>query len=346
MFRFSDGFDSCAATADLSKKWDAVGTNWAWSASGGVNGGGCVQNAGVVGNTLRKKYRTSSGATTVVYASAWVKIAAAPSSDQAFLYFLSDTLAFCGGLMARSSTGLLATAASSATAVQNTSSTNICDNQWHHIEVSLSKPATATLGTLSCWVDGVQVFDGANSGFLANSGITTVALASLGQTITVDDLIVWDDVAGAGPTTSPMGVRTIDTLRPTAAGDDTGFALFGAASNHGAVSEVAANDDTSYVHASVVGTRDLYNFGDLAGTPTTITGVVLNHHVRMEGGTTGQMKSKAKRGTSLSESAAVAVSGPAYRNVQDIFMVDPSTSAPWTKAGVDAAQFGLEIATA
>lgn len=161
--------------------------------------------------------------------------------------------------------------------------------------------------------------------------------------ISLDDIIVWDDISGTGPTTSPMGIRQIDTLRPNAAGDNAAFQRSGAASNWQAVAEAVADGDTSYVYSGTVGNVDLYNFADLATTPSVITAVIVNNHVRAEGGGTINVRAKAKRGSSTANGDTIEIGGTAYRSIQQAFMTDPSTSAAWTVAGVNAAQIGLEV---
>ncbi|PSJ55751.1 hypothetical protein [Pseudaminobacter soli (ex Li et al. 2025)] len=342
MYRFADGFDSCAATADLANKGWTIGTGWTWNGSEGVNGGGCIKNTGAAGNLITKSYRTSSNATTVTYHMFWVKISSAPSSAQAFMLFTDDVGTLTGGL-AVGSDGTLGLA-TSATVIGSVSTANICDNSWHHIEVSLSKSNAITLGSYSVWVDGTQVLTGVVGGpNTSNNGTARISYRSIGAAIIVDDTFTWDNVAGSGPTTSPIGVRQIDTLRPNAAGDSAAMQRFGAATNWQAVAETAADGDTSYVYTGTSGTIDLYNFADLATTPTTITAVVVNSHVRAEGGGTINVRAKAKRSTSTANGDTVEIGGTAYRNIQQAFMTDPSTSAAWTAAGVNAAQIGLEV---
>ncbi|PSJ50518.1 hypothetical protein C7I85_30010 [Mesorhizobium soli] len=140
-----------------------------------------------------------------------------------------------------------------------------------------------------------------------------------------------------------MGVRVIDTLRPNAAGDSAALQRFGAATNWQAVAETAADGDTSYVYSGTSGNVDLYNFADLATTPSAITAVIVNNHVRAEGAGTINVRAKAKRSTSTANGDTIEIAGTAYRNIQQAFTTDPSTSAAWTAAGVNAAQIGLEV---
>lgn len=172
---------------------------------------------------------------------------------------------------------------------------------------------------------------------------TYAVFYSLGvsQTLWLDDVIVWDS-EGSGLISTPIGMSQIDWQPVNGPGDSAAFQRFGAATNAQAVSERVADGDTSYVYSGTPGNVDLYNFTDLASTPSAIIAVVVNNHVRAEGAGTINVRAKAKRGSSVANGNTVEIGGMAYRNIQQAFMADPSTSAAWAAAGVNAAQIGLE----
>jgi Concanavalin A-like lectin/glucanases superfamily len=345
MFRFSDGFDSYAATADLSKKWDSVGTNWAWNGTAGVNGGGAIVNTGAAGNEIKKIFRVASGVTTNAYCSFWVKIASAPTQG-GLVYFYDGASVFCGGL-ALSSAGLLGVLSTSpAGGPYAVSAVNVCNNTWRHIEFTISKTAGTSVPTLTSYVDGVSVQTSVGGGTPvggAGSSINTVTIRSIGVSITVDDLIVWDS-EGSGLTTTPMGIRTIETLRPSGAGSSAQFTPVGAASNYDCVDETNADSDTTYVSSSTAAQKDLYAFGNLGSTPTTITAAVVNTVARV--GTVGgiaTVRARAKSSSSEASGTSIDLQSVNYAAKQEAFVTDPATSTAWTGAGINAAEFGVEL---
>ncbi len=74
---FCDGFDSYAATVDLTKKWFAVNeTPWVWHATNGRTGAGCVQAATTGAGRLRLPVPALVGAnvSTPICMGFWLKI--------------------------------------------------------------------------------------------------------------------------------------------------------------------------------------------------------------------------------------------------------------------------------
>jgi hypothetical protein len=95
------------------------------------------------------------------------------------------------------------------------------------------------------------------------------------------------------------------------------------------------------VAALTSGQRDLYAFSDRLNAGT-ILAVAVNSHTNTDDAGALLMRYVAK-------SAAASVLGPdialnaAVLDLQSIFCKDPNTSAPWTEAGFNAAEFGYEV---
>jgi hypothetical protein len=342
VFRFCDGFDSYAASADLTKKWDSNAGSWTWQSTAGVNGGGAIQLAAAVGGLITKTILSgdmTSGSSHFWGISFWLKISAAPASSQSLLYMTiaGGSNPITGQGFGVNSSGQACFCGSSVTAISAASSVNVCDNNWHHIEV---KGIPSISGSCVLYVDGTQVSTA--TGAANGTSVLTVRSIGASSTVTIDDIVVWDD-SGSTYNSSPVGQRTIETLRPSAAGDETDFSHTGGASNYQSVNETNSDEDTSYVSDSTAGHFDLYQFGDLGSTPTTITAVVVNHRTRSV--TSGQpnMRAKAKSVSTISNGTTVAAATLGYSNYQQEFVTDPNTSAAWAGAAVNAAQFGLEL---
>jgi len=343
MFRFCDGFDSYAATGDLIKKWDAVGTNWTWQSTAGINGGGSIQNTGASGNNITKLYRPVHNITSTIttYASFWIKFTAAPAANAPFFYvsnqFGSANIGF--GVTTSGVIGYIASSISTIVA----SSTQICDNVWHHIEMA-GTSSNAGQGRIWAYVDGVATSISNNSCGDNGSGYACyVVFRSTNANMTIDDFIVWDN-EGSGITTSTMGIRTIETLRPSGAGSSAQFTPTGAASNYDCVDEVNHDSDTTYIASSTAGHKDLYAFGNLTGSPTTVTAAVVNNVAKV--GTVAGLatiRPRVKVSSSEVSGTSVDLQSLSYYNRQEAFLTDPSTIAAWTVSGINSAEFGVEL---
>jgi hypothetical protein len=226
----------------------------------------------------------------------------------------------------------------------------VCDNQWHWIEVYHKSADTG--GRIKLYIDGLVEFDFTGDTVYGSVGTygncnlqTRIALSgSTGSTILIDDLIVWDNVAGSTGdllvSNFPLGQCKIETLRPSASGNSAQFTA-SSGSNYACVNETSPNGDTNYVSTSTTGLKDSYAFTDLSATPTTIYGVMVNTYAKNNG--TGTINIAGLARSSGVESTATAVAtGAAYKTFQYNFPQDPNTSAAWTGAGVNAAEFGFK----
>lgn len=343
MFRFSDGCDSYAATSDLSKKWTTVPVGWTYQAIGGI-AGGAISSTVAAGTTLWKVYRSSALADTRTNVSFWVKIASAPAADQVMLYLLSDYGGqYVGGIGIQGTTGLLASTLFYS--VDTLTAVNICDNTWHHIELTVFRPyATAVHATMTVRVDGTAVLTNVSTGvdFDYITGTNTVVFMTIGGSITIDDVIIWDD-EGTGMTTFPLGLRMIQTLRPSGAGSSTQWSPVAVSLNYDAVDDVGSDGDAGYVASSAPGQKDLYAFSNLASPITSVTAAVVS--TMMKNGLSGDrvLHTRVKSSSSAVNGSSYRPSAASYVLRQEAFVTDPATSAAWTGSGINAAEFGVEL---
>ncbi len=341
-FLFCDGLDSYAATADLTKKWDTVGTGWTWDGTSGVTGGGCIKAAATAGATIMKKFQASQSAGSTIYCQFWVKLSTTPGSAQALMR-PGNVGAVSSGGFGIGTTGKLYGISSGSTAVAGSAvevGPSICDNIFHHIEFNYTEGNPGVFGGL--WIDGIRYYTNVSGANFASTGLSELYFYTQGTgiTITVDDPIVWDNT-GSGMTTTPLGVRRIDTLRPSGAGNSAQFTP-DTGSNYARVNETNADDDTSYVADTVSGHKDTYAFGDLSVTPTTVTAVVVNARAKTDAGRTTNLKLKTRTSTTEGTSAAIQLT-PGYRVQQNAFVTDPTTAAAWSGSGINGAEFGIEV---
>lgn len=348
MLLFTDGFDSYAATADMTKKWasNSNTTNVTWNSTAGRYGAGAVSL--VTSGNLASFLRATANDTFCF--AFWFKASAKPSaSNLPFIWMLDNSNSFntnfgpCASLALNASSGAIGYRVWAGALSCSYGTIDVCDNAFHWIEYYF-KGATSG-GRTKVVIDGTVDID-----FTGNAGnaaaMDRYAISGQGgTTITIDDFIVWDNQAGTltgdlTTTNFPIGTSRIETLRPSAAGSSTQWTP-SAGSNFQCVDETVPNGDTDYVNVTTSNQKDLYAFGNLSATPSAVVGVVVNAYAK--NATSGNMSLKGTAHSGASDSTSAATTVPsAYRTLQFNIPQDPNTSAAWTGAGVDGAEFGVQ----
>ena len=178
-----------------------------------------------------------------------------------------------------------------------------------------------------------------------NGGSGVVDSVSLGGSLYysvpalwIDDWHVWDST-GSICNTFTTETR-IDALYPNAAGDVTQFTP-STGSNWDCVNENPAST-TDYVSNATAGNQDLYQFTDLPHTPVNIYGVLRSALASKDDAGARSLKLLAKSGSTVNTGSAVALNFGSWARQYDVLEADPNTSAAWTPAGVNSAQFGVQ----
>jgi hypothetical protein len=152
-------------------------------------------------------------------------------------------------------------------------------NNWYWFQLTVLPHASA--GFVNFSVNGKTWLEGSGLVTKHSSFAATIDSFNLSFAFTFNwyyDDFVWQD----GETGEYQGAgMAVIGKRPIAAGYITQWDETGAATNHEAVDEVAADDDTSYVASDVDGERDSYIIEDIDEVPDTsiVLGVqqVLRH---------------------------------------------------------------------
>jgi hypothetical protein len=340
--KFCDGFDSYAATADLLKKWRLANTPWTWSSAAGRFGGGAAVSTGSVGGgqlASQIAFAIPGGASQGPAFQFYFKISAVPAALSQFFACYGATGAL-GGEVRIGTSGQIVMWATGATMAALPSTPNVCDNQWHHVEVLFQGSSFGGTVTASVYIDGVSA--GSTSNANGTFSVGYFAFNSInGVTATVDDLILWD--SSAAPFTAfPLGPRQITVTRPASDGVvQFGTVVGGTGTHASAVNETVPDGDTSYVQDSTFGNQDLLNMGALGYTPTTINAAMANVYVENPSGGTTNTSGICKSSATTSVAAA-AVTPLLYQTLQFAFVTDPNGSIAWTAANLNAAQFGFK----
>ena len=178
-----------------------------------------------------------------------------------------------------------------------------------------------------------------------STGNTWIDAISVGsdqqfELIYVDDLYVCDTSGIVNNIF--LGPINIVPAYPNAAGGFTAFTAGGtlSGSNFGQLGETPPNGDTDYVQNSNVSDRDSYGYGDIT-LDGTILGAVLYGYAKLD--TVSRSNALTARSDSV-DSIGATQAHQQDNHYKQVFETDPNTSAGWLVAGLNAAEFGMEIA--
>lgn len=223
---------------------------------------------------------------------------------------------------------------------------------WNFVELQVTM--SDTVGVVTVRVNNVIVLnltgqDTKNGGSKVVFDSVILAMANLedsnntsGQTHHYDDIYV---VNGAGTTNNGfLGDLRVRTIAPNANG--TSSQLVGSDTN--SVDNYLLVDEATpavvdFVGSSVLDAKDTYNFADLPDTSGNVLGVQIN--------ALATKTDSATRNLALvTRSAAADYDGPdnvlalgSNSLVQHLREIDPATGAAWTRAAVNAAEFGVKV---
>ncbi len=220
-----------------------------------------------------------------------------------------------------------------------TASTALNANTWAYVECKAT--LSDTVGTVDVRINGASVLSLTGQD-TKNGGTKTVfdRVAVFGGITDFDDLYLCN---GAGTVnTGFVGDCTISNLLPTAAGNSS--QLLGSdgdrVDNHLLVDEAAPND-TDYVGSATAGEKDTYVVGDLpAGS--TVVGVVARMWAATSDAGAKSLRAVTRIGTTDYAGDTKALTST-FGHFEQRSATSPATSAAWTEAEVNGAQFGAEV---
>jgi len=347
---FMDGMDNYSADSDITDRWDTVaatgGTNWTVQTTGGVDGGGALQCQDDDIDLVKRIREAGTTGEDEIRIAFWFKSSSAPGGDdQLFAIWEADSDEGTSNLQCEvtSSGTLQFTAYGSILNVSGSeTTTNVCDGTWRFLEFHI---VIADTGTLKILVDGVAEVDSTSVDTYVSGTISTNVIVFTGpQTdMTIDDIIIWDDNAGDSFTGELGSVYRIETLRPNGNGDSSQWVGSDADStdNYQLIDETA-RDTSDYVGSGTDGNADLYAFGNMSATVSSIKAAVVSGHVALDGAGAEGFRLNAKSSSTTTNGSDKVSEGVSYALYQQAFTLDPATTAAWTQSGIDSAQFGIE----
>jgi hypothetical protein len=223
------------------------------------------------------------------------------------------------------------------------------DDAWHL--VILKSYCHDTAGWAKVWVDGVLWIDATSIDTRALSyyGTHYVGL-TIGGALSVaeDNLEVYIGECGMilEPDTTYDGLTNLRVHRqlPTGPGNSSDFTRVGGGSdNFEAVDDTTRDDDTTYLHSSTVGHKELFTFDAMPEASAVHSVQVCAMGKRSDA---GQRTFKLLNRLSSVEDSDLENGMPTdeYMAIGSIFDLDPS-SAAWSQSKVDSLESGVEVIT-
>jgi len=169
----------------------------------------------------------------------------------------------------------------------------------------------------------------------------TIKLAASGYVyIGFQDLYICDGTGSAN--NDYLGDVRIDALLPVGAGASTQFTPTGNSTNWSNVSDATNDGDTTYNFGDTAGLIDTFDCTNLSSTNSTIYGVQLNLSARKDDAGSRTLRGITRINSTNHESADMPLS-TSYVDCRQIMELNPSTSAAWTEATINAAEFGYKV---
>lgn len=334
--RWADGFED-NAVAGLGADYSVAGT---WLINTGRRVG--TSAAGFVTQTTTVTLtRLIGGTESTMFQSVAVKPATlAIGTARSFLRFLEGATVHLSVHL--NAAGAFAVYRGEMTTLLGTSSAYVTGGNWAWFQIKVR--IHDTLGT-------VEIRDASGVVLLNLSGIDTrnagtgyCDTVSLGQVNNgglshdYDDWHVWD-TTGAICNDFTNDTR-VDHKLPDGAGNSAQFTP-SAGANYACVDEANFNT-TDYVESSTAGHKDSYAFADIGHSPPSVFAVLRTAVALKDDAGARSLKLLTRAGGTDYAGTAVTLNQGSYSRLIDVQETDPSTSAAWTQAGVNAAEFGFE----
>jgi hypothetical protein len=235
-----------------------------------------------------------------------------------------------------------------------TKTRGINDGNWHHVETALQ--VSTTVGNAQMWIDGIEnteqtVMSGDTSDAVSGdidsfdrvviAGCSSNSTAgSGGNLLWIDDLIIWDD-SGSDFTGRLPGEHRLRRVLATA---DGGLSQWtpNAGANYAAVDDATQDDDATYVAQTTSGRIDYYKNNSIGWTPANIIGVQVESVGKIDSGTQA-WRNKLRDNGGMDRNGAAKTANTTYLKAEDFYGLNPATGAAWSKANIEASEFGVEF---
>jgi hypothetical protein len=213
-------------------------------------------------------------------------------------------------------------------------------NVWKYIEMAYV--IHDTTGSVTVYVNGQSYLTASSADTRYDAtgtpNVIGVGWYDAGQ---IHGPIDYDDFYVVGGSTTPLGDVRVQSILPSGAGNTTQMTP-STGSNYACVDDAAPNADTDYVSETTAGEKDTYAFGNVTPTSGTIKGVQVMINARKDDAGSRSIAPVYRPASTDYDGATVSV-GDSYAYYREITEVSPETSAAWTIAEVNGAEFGVKL---
>lgn len=217
----------------------------------------------------------------------------------------------------------------------------LLNNIWYYIETKVF--INTTTGSVEVRINSVTDINltNINTQVTANNTVNTFRWQIYSQAGYFDDIYICDTTGSIN--NNFLGDNRVEAIMPTGAGANTDWTPL-SPPNFSEVNEIPPDGDTSYVSSSTPGDVDTYAFGNLTAITTGVKGVQVNILNRKDDAGTREIAPVVRSGGTDYTGNTFSVLDN-YSTAVQVYEEDPDTSAAWSVAGVNAAEFGQEVIT-
>lgn len=160
----------------------------------------------------------------------------------------------------------------------------------------------------------------------------------------LDDIYLCD--GSGGENDDFRGDSVVEGRLPTGDGSALQWTKSTGATHYALLDDPAtAPADSDYVSSSTVGHEDLLTFDALSFITGQIFGVMVSASIKLDAAGSRTVDARVRSGGSTYAGDTWAVASTLYNHFTSVFELDPDTAALWTVGGVDAAEFGMKVAS-
>jgi len=342
MIKFVDGFDHYACDTNtayanfMSLKWtnNIVGTGFNISPAWGRSLGG--QGLQLTSNTHGVYKTVSAGVATLITGCA-VYFVATPTNN-AFIQFFDGTTEQIS--LRGDGSGHLTISRNGT--VLATSTNTVSVNTWYFIEIKATiHPSAGVIevrvnGTSTGWIPSTASLNTRNT---ANSQATGIAVVQPNQNVRIDDFYIADTTGSVN--NDFLGPIQIAVQAPSAAGNYAQWTPnYGA--NFGNVRDTIPDGDQTYNASSTANNIDSFVFEKNFMSAGTVLGI--QHCILAKQDVGAQRVIAPFQRSSSTDYPGTSVNlGGGYNYILEVKDTNPDTSAAWTLAGLNAAEFGVKL---
>ena len=208
---------------------------------------------------------------------------------------------------------------------------------WYYVELKI---VISNTGSFELKIDEVSELDDSAIDTQANAdGSSCFALfQSAFAWRWMDDIYICDSTGSVN--NDFLGEGQVVGKFPDGDGSSSDFAPQGVGDNYVEVDEQNVDDDTTYSDGGT-GDIDYYTYAAIA-EDYVVRGVQINTTVRTTDAGSMSIKNKVRSGGIVADGEERFINVE-YTTEYDIVIEDPNTDARWLVAGINAAEFGLEV---